>query len=96
MNTRRNDGGSAFPILDRDWDSDRGCFDYSMAGGMTLRDYFAAKALVGMLAEPIGSGFQSTAQYLTETEPGDAYTKGARMARAAYAMADAMLAARKA
>ena len=42
MNT--NTGGSAFPyVADAD-------FDYGT--GMTLRDYFAAKAMQGMLASP--------------------------------------------
>jgi hypothetical protein len=38
-----NDGGPAFPIFP----------DYgNHADGMSLRDYFAAKALQGMLADP--------------------------------------------
>lgn len=39
MNTQSNDGGPAFPIV-----SDDLC-----APGMTVRDYFAAAALQGML-----------------------------------------------
>ena len=35
-----NDGGSAFPSPHR------------IAGGMTLRDYFAAKAMQGLCAHP--------------------------------------------
>lgn len=45
--------------------------------GMTLRDYFAAKAMEGMLADP-NSGGSSTV-----------------IARCAYEIADAMLAARE-
>jgi len=36
-----SDGGPAFPIFS----------DYAQAPGMTLRDYFAAAALEGMLAD---------------------------------------------
>ncbi len=42
MNTKTNDGGPAYPIV-----SDDLC-----ATGMTLRDYFAAAALQGLLADP--------------------------------------------
>lgn len=45
--------------------------------GMTLRDYFAAKALQGLLADPNGKG--TWKNYASD----------------AYAMADAMLEARK-
>jgi hypothetical protein len=62
--------------------------------GMQLRDYFAAKALMGLLAEPISEGVQSTTSYmaapLADDQPGDL------MARAAYRLADAMLKAREA
>ena len=61
------------------------------AGGMSLRDYFAAKALMGLLAEPI-SDVQNTASFvstaLKDDQPGDL------LARAAYQLADAMLRAR--
>jgi hypothetical protein len=83
------DGGPAFPC---EWDyinSNR-----AAANGMTLRDHFAAKAMLGIMTEPIGTT-NSLGQYLTEAEPGDAESKGARMARAAYVMADAMLKARQ-
>jgi hypothetical protein len=81
-----DDGGAAFPVQK---------YEGSWIEGASLRDYFAAKAMLGILTEPI-SGSQSLAQYLTETAPGDAESKGARFARAAYAMADAMLVARSA
>ena len=51
--------------------------------GMTLRDYFVAKAMQGLLAHPecqaVGPGCESTTQ---------------RVVLEAYAMADAMLAER--
>lgn len=49
--------------------------------GMTLRDYFAAKALQGLLAQSGGSAFRS------DRDDGAKY---------AYEMADAMLKAREA
>lgn len=63
---RRRTGGPAFP-----WD---GCGDY----GMTLRDYFAAKALTGL--------------YTPNPDDGDPLRwKHDLLAKAAYMAADAML-----
>jgi len=45
------DGGYAFPGLPIDYTSPEGVYR-SVDGGMTLRDYFAAKALQGLLASP--------------------------------------------
>ena len=53
--------------------------------GMTLRDYFAAKAMQGMLA-----GLDRDARRFMQREPEPA----AAMAKASYAFADAMLAKR--
>lgn len=55
--------------------------------GMTLRDYFAAKAMQGMFANPDDSHENYALSY-------DDYVK--EIARCAYKMADAMLKARKA
>ena len=55
--------------------------------GMTLRDYFAAKALQGMCANPDDSHEQYDLNY-------EEYTK--EIALCAYQMADAMLKAREA
>ena len=69
-------GGPAFPGLARidmetqEWDA------HPHLSGMTLRDYFAAKAMQGLIV-----GVEA---------PRTAYIAGA-----SYAMADAMLAARK-
>lgn len=41
--THPNDGGPAFPVPDSD--------DYHAAPGMSLRDYFAAKALASLLVD---------------------------------------------
>ena len=76
MSTQINDGGPAFPTTDPNYEQ-----KYSGAG-LSLRDYFAAKALLGILSagrEP---------QYGGSSMGGDAH--------AAYALADAMLAERDA
>ena len=54
--------------------------------GMTLRDYFAAKAMQGMFANPDDSHENYDLSY-------DDYVK--EIARCAYKMADAMLKARE-
>lgn len=75
-----NDGGPAFPVPQHERASDGVLV--SQQGGMTLRDYFAAKALQGMIA---GADF---------TIDIDGPMLGIGRAKIAYAMADAMLAAR--
>ncbi|WP_063923111.1 hypothetical protein [Cupriavidus basilensis] len=72
-----NDGGQAFPLpvtFDR---NGHACEAYP---GMTLRDYFAAKAMGGMLADP------------NVKLDGNLPTQ---LAELAYTVADAMLAARE-
>lgn len=81
--TTKTDGGSAFP-------HEQGLLN----PGMTLRDYFAAKAMHAIITEPIDEGAQSFFMYFKKRlglkgEGMDAY------AQVAYAMADAMLKARK-
>lgn len=71
MSMTKETGGPAFP-LDRD----------VVNVGMTLRDYFAAKALNGMFANPDDSHENYDLVY-------DDYVK--EIARCAYKMADAML-----
>jgi hypothetical protein len=71
-----NTGGPAFPVPD----------DASDMPGMTLRDYFAAKAMQGLISCPDwreGAG-EDVGMYASD------YT-----ASAAYMMADAMLKARE-
>ena len=76
-----DNGGPAFPGLARidmetqEWDA------HPHLSGMTLRDYFAAKAMQGLLAAQV-HGFN------------DQPAKGP-FASMAYEMADAMIAARK-
>ena len=77
--SERDDGGPAFPVLRQH------AFDREItgsAGGMSLRDYFAGQALVGLLAEcahpaAVGSWSQTT-----------------ELSAKAYEYADAMLATR--
>jgi hypothetical protein len=94
------DGGPAFPCqatINRDSGEliphQFGNDDF-VVPGVSMRDYFAAKALMGLLAEPISEGMQSTTSYiatpLEHDQPGDL------MARSAYRLADAMLKARAA
>jgi len=73
----KDNGGPAFPTVDANREEDYG------TRGMTLRDYFAAKAMQPLLR----------ANGLSITSPsagGDNHS----VARVAYAMADAMLEAR--
>ena len=78
MNTKQDDGGSAFPIPYGQVMSDDG-------RGMSLRDWFAGMALQGWLAS-----WSSESKHPVEVE------KAAKLvASNSYAMADAMIAARK-
>ena len=55
--------------------------------GMTLRDYFAAKAMLGFIAEPVDGVGEALFYELSDKTC-------VAIADAAYAMADAMMAAR--
>jgi hypothetical protein len=89
MNTQPNDGGLAFPQPMIDHPVHGPLFPESIASnccGMSLRDYFAAAALQGILSN------HELLLNLDEMVP----EKGTRhvAALSAYALADAMLAAR--
>ena len=76
------DGGSAFPTTSRF--NDHGNMETLMAGGMSLRDYFAAVAMQAIIAKtPL------------QEVPKDWYLYE-KTAIGAYDYADAMLAAREA
>ena len=48
----KHDGGPAFPQVDRLIDRHRGhVHEISSMGGMTLRDWFAGQALVGLVSD---------------------------------------------
>jgi hypothetical protein len=67
-----NKGGSAFPYTVANGAK-------SVDPGMTLRDYFAAKAMQALMSRPEHAHFAGSAHY----------------AQASYVMADAMLKARE-
>jgi hypothetical protein len=75
----RNDGGPAFPSQPLNSQGDPIC---AAIEGMTLRDYFAARALQGELASQ-----DEGKEYDEEDDPDE-------LAGWCYAMADAMLRAR--
>ncbi len=67
----KNDGGSAFPIVEPVDVS------FSVSPGMSLRDWFAGMAMQGILREDVEQDLPDVV-----------------MARAAYSIADAMIAER--
>ena len=71
----KNDGGPAFPVP--------GFPNDETFNGMTLRDYFAAKAMGALISTAAAPCLNGLDGYETHT------------ARASYKMADAMLAARE-
>lgn len=77
-----NNGGAAFPVSGIDLVED----------GMTLRDYFAAKALQGILSSEECQHSGSEA-YSINVEYNRRWVK--RNAKAAYSLADAMIEAGK-
>lgn len=91
MSKQTIDGGPAFPV----WELN-GKGQPEMTGfGMTLRDYFAAKAMAALIAEPLNEGQASTAWHWTRQM--NTLLSGPDItAHAAYMMADAMLKAREA
>lgn len=88
-----NDGGPAFPV----WELN-GHGQQEMTGfGMTLRDYFAAKAMAAFIAEPVNEGESGTAwRWASQLQMHTQMSGPDIVAHAAYMMADAMLKAREA
>lgn len=78
--SKKNDGGYAFPMEATDATSWRDCNQ-----GMTLRDYFAAKALSGWLAS-----YPESCTHPIVAGNAD------EVAKHSYMLADAMLRAREA
>ena len=76
-----NTGGPAFPSTQQYFPQDT---NYEEATGMTLRDYFAAKAMQSTLADNT---------YVERTETAADWL--AIVAKSSYEIADAMLAARE-
>lgn len=75
----KDNGGQAFPTVDYAKPVGGGAHMMTITGGMTLRDYFAAKAMQAMASAPMGKFTHTNFEDLTGS---------------AYAMADAMLAER--
>jgi hypothetical protein len=86
----KDNGGPAFPATS--WTKDGDFLGENQ--GMTMRDYFAAKALVGFLAEPLTSGMDSAAKVITQRYTDKGMDVALHYAEAAYMLADAMLAER--
>lgn len=90
-----NDGGPAFPGQWYDFQPLTGeQVVREQWGGMSMRDYFAAKAMAALIAEPLNEGRLSMAWHLTSHLQLAAGPE--TIAHAAYMMADAMLRAREA
>ena len=63
---------------------------------LDLRDYFAAKAMAALIAEPVSEGWPSTVSHWASQLQGRAQMSGPDVvAHVAYMMADAMLRARE-
>jgi hypothetical protein len=71
------DGGPAFPTEQHE--TQNGGWNQTYEQGMTMRDYFAAKAMQGLLSQSMGTAPSSSVKFGAEY---------------AYQMADAMLAER--
>jgi hypothetical protein len=89
----KNDGGPAFPRSGFEASPEVSCkCDTLPQAGMSLRDWFAGQALIGLLAAET-KDWNSAA----ETGPGQQYAgkePGNLLALGAFAIADAMLAQR--
>ena len=77
----KDNGGPAFP--ESEYSGEDGTFIFSRSQGMSLRDYFAAKAMQGILSS--GSGLSMIYEAKEEV---DSFVAAARIA---YGYADAML-----
>ena len=86
-----NTGGPAFPSSEWDGDYQR---TFS-TGGMTLRDYFAAKALVGLMSTERANEYVDEDGVFSD-EDGTLFVHTKFLAEEAYMIADAMIAAREA
>jgi hypothetical protein len=84
------DGGAAFPVSDTIHPNGQVQYGHN---GMTLRDWFAGKALVGELAST--SGVEST-QAMAEAAVNRGVAPAIHLALTCYEIADAMIKARTA
>ena len=89
MNTPQNDGGAAFPskMLVNRFATEESAQKLIGSDGMSLRDYYAAKAMSALICEAfIDAGRQR------RSDPDEVMQK---TARAAFIAADAMIKARE-
>lgn len=88
-----DDGGPAFPLPL----GTLNCSEPNESGGMTLRDYFAAKALPSAILGLDGAEGSATEPLIWLDEDSESGRSDCSLvARRAYAMADAMIKARSA
>ncbi len=59
-----NNGGQAFPSSQQ-WESDEGTTEYASNDGMTLLDYFAAKAMAALIANESFESWDSNRPFHT-------------------------------
>ena len=85
MSENRDNGGPAFPIPGLHNDAD--------FNGMSLRDYFAGKVLAALMTQTSADRDFPNPKYRCGGDLGE--TVAQRAAKISYAMADAMLEARK-
>lgn len=88
------DGGPAFPQTGDAWNIDSQRYlSTTTEPGMTLRDYFAAKAMAALIMEPpFAEGEKPAVAVWDDRDNGQPGLE--RFAYVAYRVADAMLAAR--
>ena len=79
-NENNYDGGPAFPIMDTWWTAEDGATYAGHSEGLTLRDYFAAKAMRVMMPGALRDGNQ----HVHREDFG-------QLAGLCYEMADAMI-----
>ena len=87
-----NDGGPAFPVCGLN-----GQGKPEMTGfGMSIRDYFAARAMAALIAEPVSEMWPGTVAHWANQLQGHTQMSGSDIiAHLAYKLADAMLKARE-
>lgn len=90
----KNDGGAAFPSLERveKYDDDNGRYveHFAPVGGMSLRDYFAAKSMAATIGKRrlVDTDGKDGGELIDHDALQRVFEK---IAASSYAMADAML-----
>ena len=98
MSTSTKDGGPAFPVSTQGRNEDAGPYGHQdgpqtwQFPGITIRDYFAAKAMQAMLT---ATSADSDLPNLEYRRVSDGPTVAERLSTTAYDVADAMLRARE-